>query len=361
MIVLKEQEAIAYLDRVDKCLSTKIDTRTDIQILLTMTQMQRAYLQTLTGEEDPKNLASLNIASSGFPELPSWLGDIRRANSKFESLRQRRVTAFLPVLQDVASSGTTVSSEGLSAQLNEESVLTDAFGKERGKREQEFLKNIFEGNTGNIKDDINYPGFLNLRFRYESSARGISIVKYIDDDKEPGGALIRFRDSGNQKTISELEHEKNEAKNYVNCGVFGRNDWDEQVSNLRYPLRRHLLCGDYSDEDTDGFEVALSEVYHFETLLQILNQLSSSLLRGESLNSSAYINQIQDTNSQLKSAIASASSAELKDLFDKCLTSEVKVLSAESQDISVGATGVIVRTFDRESYLGRAWRFLHRW
>lgn len=124
MIELKGQQAIDYLTSVRSTIHPK-DQFCNLPILASMLDIERAYLQRFIDQEVP-DLARLTIDATGFPELPSWHSDLKRAYEELIRIKAQRAQSLLPFMQQIfnaSSSGIIEQGKLFLKNLSEENSL----------------------------------------------------------------------------------------------------------------------------------------------------------------------------------------------------------------------------------------------
>lgn len=101
MIELKGQQATDYLARVRSTIHPK-DQFDKLPILASMLDIERAYLQRFI-DQGAVDLATLTIDSTGFPELPAWKADLRRAQAELKKIKAERAKNLLPVFKQISN------------------------------------------------------------------------------------------------------------------------------------------------------------------------------------------------------------------------------------------------------------------
>ena len=340
MINLKEAEAINYLDRVDNTLDKfppekngagKDRILLPLRLTHAMIKIQRAYLSALS--EDPgtsRDLIVCSVTSTGFPELPSWLGDIGRAFKEFDGLRQRRGEAYLPVLEQGSSVPAVEDSfDRLTQVLRRDQIITSAVGDIKIKEEVQMLRDIVR-NSGSPKvyED---PNLSMLGFRYTDDPHSTwytSVLKYIDGPEEKGKSpLLYFK----QDKVKESEIGEKLSKGKFLGGLEGQDLW---VHGYSHPLLKRLLTGNYSEVGLDGFYATRNELANFDNLLRVLNENSSHLLDGQGLDPTEYVSSLKDIRLRINSAITEASSQELRVLFQQVFDDEIAKLSGVTRKVA---------------------------
>ncbi len=129
MTILKEREAVDYLQRARSCLHPNKDQFSHLGMLGRMLDIQTAYIERtmLTG---PEQLKQILIDATGFPEIESWREDIKSAfkmTVEFKTIRIQRLDSWLEQFRVSSSEGVVQEGEKLASQIAQEANFMRAF------------------------------------------------------------------------------------------------------------------------------------------------------------------------------------------------------------------------------------------
>lgn len=183
MAVLREQEAVDYLERTKSVIHPKTHPFSQLPLLYKMLDVEAAYLQKVSTEEAIRNLAEISIEPSGFPELVPWLVDLNQAFLNIDQVRAFRAQAMIPLIQQFANAspeGITQASGYIASAFDQDRALAKAL--EGFTPEQRALLTI--ENTRKFKLNRDFP------FMNRENIPGMLIVydskveKELEKDKE---------------------------------------------------------------------------------------------------------------------------------------------------------------------------------
>ncbi len=129
MAVLREQEAVAYLERVKSVINPESHKFSYLPLIHTMLDIEAVFIQKLATDEHTKQLADVSIQPDGFPELNSWFVDLNQAFKVIDQLRALRAQAMIPLMQQFANAspdGIIQVSENIAPAFDQDKALTKA-------------------------------------------------------------------------------------------------------------------------------------------------------------------------------------------------------------------------------------------
>lgn len=103
MVVLKETEAVAYLERLNKA-SSNLGDEPPFCFLQNAFQLELSYFRRLLRDDAKRDLTALAVSSSGFPELPSLMVDIQKAYQELDSIESNIGNSVFPLLNHLENS-----------------------------------------------------------------------------------------------------------------------------------------------------------------------------------------------------------------------------------------------------------------
>src|SRR5574337_91628 len=98
MKVLREAEAVGYLERLNESVSN-LDDDPPFESLKSVLKIELAYFARLIKDDTKKGLAALAISSNGFPELGSLVNDIQTAYEDLDSIQSNLSQSLWPLLR----------------------------------------------------------------------------------------------------------------------------------------------------------------------------------------------------------------------------------------------------------------------
>ncbi len=190
MTILKEREAVDYLQRARSCLHPEKDSFFKIPLLASMIDIEIAYIERAI-KAGPEELSMVSIDSTGFPELPSFITDMTKAFAIGDLLQGDRIKALKPWLnqfQNFSLEGIISASEKPSSVMDQDYQLMQVL--EQITPETRSL--ILDRKPPFYLND-NFPGVIFTEFLYHEQSAGF---KYIDSRKNPTIFFMQMSDLG---------------------------------------------------------------------------------------------------------------------------------------------------------------------
>ncbi len=111
MTILKEREAVDYLQRARSALRPGEHHFSNIPLVAKMLDIETAFVERAM-VDGPEELAQVAITAAGFPELESWQEDIQKAFRTYDRLRKENAQALLPFIRRLPNPDFDIKDEG---------------------------------------------------------------------------------------------------------------------------------------------------------------------------------------------------------------------------------------------------------
>lgn len=204
MIVLRENEAISYLERLDKTFSpSNLYDNNALILLRSLIKVKLTYLKRLSCFDETRSLVDLPVNLTGFPEMPSLWADAKKVLEALTSIQAKRAKVLLPVLDQIRvgniADATVAATEVLSSLKAEDwladdlkDVNVDILRRKKSNLPRLYEDKKFPGVLTYANDITEYGGFKKWGY-----------LKFIDESSNSNAVLIN-RAIGNFNS-SDLE------------------------------------------------------------------------------------------------------------------------------------------------------------
>ncbi len=198
MVTLKEKEAVDYLQRARSCLHPEKDNFTNLPLLAKMLDIETTFISRAHSKDS--KLALVSIDATGFPELPSWVVDIKKLLKEYDHIktnRARSMSYFLQQVVDISTEGIRGEGGKLVRSLAGDTQVIKSLSK-LTYEEREMFKDFDDPNEENSRfyTKKDNPGILFFFFSYVHDIwRPYRNDQYEDHVPNPIG--LKFIDSKN--------------------------------------------------------------------------------------------------------------------------------------------------------------------